>query len=145
MNNPKLFAVLLLLTSFIIYTGFVYTIGTGKNNPVVLTQEIQQGKMLWQEKNCTACHQLYGLGGYMGPDLTNVISAKGKGEFYTEIFLRSGTQVMPNFHFSNDEVKSLIAFLKYVDASGKFPVRDFELTSYGTVRTKNSATENINH
>ena len=144
MSNPKLSAVILLITAFVIYTDFVYTIGTEKNNSSPLTEDVKQGKMLWQEKNCSACHQLYGLGGYMGPDLTNVISSQGKGEFYAEAFLRSGAKVMPNFHFSNDEVKSLIAFLKYVDASGKFPVRNFELTMYGTVKTRYSATENIN-
>ena len=144
MNNPKLSVIVLLITAFFIYTGFVYTIGTGKNNSVALTEEVKHGKMLWQEKNCSACHQLYGLGGYMGPDLTNVISAQGKGEFYAEVILRSGTQVMPNFHFNNDEVKSLIAFLKYVDASGKFPLKDFELTMYGTIKPENSVTENKN-
>ena len=136
MDNLKLPAVIFLLASFIIYSGFVYTAGTEKINSVPLTDAVKQGKMLWQEKNCTSCHQLYGLGGYMGSDLTNVISTKGKGEFYAEAFIRSGTKVMPNFQFNNDEVKSLIAFLKYVDASGKFPVRDFELTYYGIVKAK---------
>ena len=32
------------------------------------------GKLVWQKHNCQSCHQLYGLGGYLGPDLTNVIS-----------------------------------------------------------------------
>jgi nitric oxide reductase subunit C len=139
MNNPKLTAVVLLIVTFIIYSGIVYTIGTAKNNSVPLMEEVRQGKSLWQKKNCTACHQLYGLGGYMGPDLTNVISKQGKGEFYTEAFLRSGSTIMPNFHFSNSEVKSLIAFLKYVDGSGKFPLKDFGVTYYGTVEEKKPA------
>lgn len=137
MDNLKLPAIIFLLASFIIYSGFVYTLGTEKNNSVPLTEAVTKGKMLWQEKNCTACHQFYGLGGYLGPDLTNVISTDGKGEFYAEAFLRSGSQVMPNYHFNDDEVKSLVAFLKYVDASGKFPVRDFNLTYYGTVENSN--------
>ena len=95
MNRFKLPAILLLITSSVIYSGFVYTLGTENNNSVPLTEEIKQGKMLWQKKNCTACHQLYGLGGYMGPDLTNVISSKGKGEIYAEAFIRSGTNTMP--------------------------------------------------
>ena len=136
MNNPKLTAVLLLITAFIIYTGIVYTTGTAKNNSVPLTDNVRNGKIIWQKKNCTACHQLYGLGGYMGPDLTNVISSSGKGEFYAEAFIRSGTKVMPNFQFKDNEVKSLIAFLKYVDASGKFPMKDFGVTYYGTIEER---------
>lgn len=142
MSNPRLSAVIFLLIMAFTYTGFVYTVGTAKNNSVPLTEEVKHGKMLWQKKNCTACHQLYGLGGYMGPDLTNVISAQGKGEYYAEAFLRAGTLTMPNFHFTDDEVKSLIAFLKYVDASGKFPVKDFNVTYYGTVEENNSIRSN---
>jgi nitric oxide reductase subunit C len=130
----KLTAVILLIVAFIIYSGFVYTVGTENKNPVALSSDVQKGKMLWQEKNCSACHQLYGLGGYMGPDLTNVISAPGKGEVYAEAFIRSGTKVMPNFHFTDSEIKSLIALLKYTDASGKYPVRNFSLTYYGMIK-----------
>ncbi len=140
MNNPKLIAVLLLITAFVIYSGFVYTVGTNNKNSVPLTDDVRHGKMLWQENNCTACHQLYGLGGYMGPDLTNVISTRGKGELYAEAFIRAGTRTMPNFHFNDSEVKALVAFLKYVDASGKFPVKDFGVTYYGTVEEKKSET-----
>ena len=136
----KLTAVVLLISVSIIYSGFVYTVGTANKNPVTLTREVKKGKMLWQEKNCSACHQLYGLGGYMGPDLTNVISTTGKGETYAEAFIRSGTKAMPNFRFADDEVKSLVAFLKHVDASGKFPVKEFNITYYGTVEEKNSGT-----
>jgi nitric oxide reductase subunit C len=140
MGNPKLVAVILLITASLIYSGFVYTVGTDSKNPVAVTDTVRHGKMLWQEKNCTACHQLYGLGGYMGPDLTNIISAPGKGEIYAEAFIRSGTKKMPNFHFNDNEIKSLVAFLKYVDASGKFPLKDFGLTYYGTVEEKNLKT-----
>ena len=138
MNNPKLTAVLLLIAAFVIYSGFVYTVGTANKNSVPLTDDVRHGKMLWQEKNCSACHQLYGLGGFMGPDLTNIISAPGKGEIYAEAFIRVGTKAMPNFHFNDNEVKALVVFLKYVDASGKFPVKDFSVTYYGTVEEKNS-------
>jgi len=116
-----------------VYSGFVYTIGTENNYTVSLTEEARQGKILWQMKNCSACHQLYGLGGYMGPDLTNVISAKGKGEIYVKALIGNGTNVMPNFHLSNNEVKALVTFLKYVDASGKFPLKEYHFTTYGTV------------
>lgn len=73
--------------------------------------------MLYQKHNCTACHQLYGLGGYLGPELTTVISQKGKGELYAKAFLQSGTQRMPNFHLTGEEVQDLLEFLTYVDST----------------------------
>jgi nitric oxide reductase subunit C len=80
------------------------------------------GMQTWQEKNCQSCHQLYGLGGYMGPDLTNTASEKGKGPDYMRAFIKSGTSRMPNFHLSDTEVLNVIAFLKWVDRSGRSKV-----------------------
>lgn len=122
---------------FFIYTVFVFTIGTdedsGKN---LMTEDAQTGKLLFQKYNCTACHQLYGLGGYMGPDLTNMISAPGKGEIYAHAFLQTGTQRMPNFHLSDEEIRSLVAYLKYVDKTGISPVKKFEINFDGTITQK---------
>ncbi|MCZ6597955.1 MAG: hypothetical protein O7B99_09975, partial [Planctomycetota bacterium] len=32
------------------------------------------GLAVWRENNCQACHQVYGFGGFHGPDLTNRVS-----------------------------------------------------------------------
>lgn len=101
-----------------------------------MTAEAQKGKLLFQKYNCTACHQLYGLGGYMGPDLTNVMSKEGIGEMYVRAFLQNGTQRMPNFNFSEDEIKSLVGYLKYVDKTGISPVKNFEINYDGTITQK---------
>lgn len=76
-----------------------------------------RGKLLFQKHNCTSCHQLYGLGGYLGPELTTMISQQGKGENYAKTFLKSGSQRMPDFHLSDDAIDDLIEFLKYVDTT----------------------------
>ncbi|MFV2090673.1 MAG: c-type cytochrome, partial [Pseudomonadales bacterium] len=75
--------------------------------------------------NCVACHQFYGLGGYMGPDLTNVISRKG--DAYASAFISSGTQRMPDFNLNEAEVGSLIDFLEFVDGSGQYPAENHEI------------------
>ena len=59
--------------------------------------------------------QIYGLGGYLGPELTTVISQKNKGESYARSFIKSGTQKMPDFHLNDLEVNALVEYLKYVD------------------------------
>lgn len=122
---------------FIIYGFFIYTSGTENDGGKrFLTEEAKRGKLLFQEYNCTSCHQLYGLGGYMGPDLTNVISDPGKGESYVKSFIKNGTPQMPNFHLNEKDVNALTEYLNYVDKTGISPVREFEIRYDGTIMQK---------
>lgn len=99
-------------------------------------KSLAEGRLIWQKYNCQSCHQLYGLGGYLGPDLTNVYSAKGKGELFIRAFLRAGTKQMPAFHLSKEEETNLIAFLKSTDASGIADPRNFVITPSGMIEQK---------
>jgi len=47
-----------------------------------------------------------------------------------------GTPRMPNFHLSEDEITSLVEYLKYVDKTGISPVINFEINMDGTVIQK---------
>lgn len=123
----------LLCLTCLIYTGFVYCMsdpGThaGKPDPEVLA-----GKTIWQEKNCQGCHQLYGLGGYMGPDLTNVAA---KGPDYMLAFIENGTGRMPDFQLTATEKDQLIAFLQWVDKSGQNKIPDSALHWTGSYQFK---------
>ncbi|MHA1544136.1 MAG: c-type cytochrome, partial [Alphaproteobacteria bacterium] len=82
MGNPKRIVFFALFASFIFYSGYIYSSGTATHSAAPPSLEAQAGQRLFQKKNCIACHQFYGLGGYMGPDLTNVISEDGKGPEY---------------------------------------------------------------
>jgi hypothetical protein len=82
-----------------------------------MNEQAARGKRLYQEHNCTACHQIYGLGGYLGPELTTVMSDPARGEAYARAILTSGTQRMPDFKLSQGETDQLLAFLKYVDTT----------------------------
>lgn len=108
-----------LVASFVIYS-FCINILTHDSVKTPLTSEINEGWKLWQDKNCQACHQIYGLGGYMGPDLTN--SASIVGTDYMKAIMQNGTSRMPNFHLSKDEIEKLTMFLAWVDKSGKSAV-----------------------
>jgi len=76
------------------------------------------------------------LGGYLGPDLTNVISVKGKGPEYVKAFLNSGVKAMPKFNFTEEEKEQLVAFLTTVDQSGFYPNYEGEKSITGFVNIK---------
>jgi len=135
--NTKRFIFGILVASFFIYSIVIYTVGTRVDKGAAwITAESNQGKLVFQKRNCIACHQLYGLGGFMGPDLTNVISANGKGPVYVKQFLENGTTRMPNYHLTPLEIETLVAFLTYTDKTGVSPVKDFEINYNGTVNWK---------
>jgi nitric oxide reductase subunit C len=113
----KIAAFSILFIAYAIYSLTVYTKGTEISLAVTPDEkaEINKGKDLFQQYNCIACHQLYGLGGYLGPELTTAYSDKQRGEAYMKAFLMAGGTRMPNYHFNDNEVRSIISFLKYVD------------------------------
>ena len=109
-----------LISLFIVYNVIIYT-QKSASSAVSMTIEARQGEQIWQNNNCTSCHQLYGLGGYLGPDLTNVISNPEKGSNYVKAFLNSGVKSMPEFNFSENEKDLLVEFLSHVDKTGFYP------------------------
>jgi len=117
--------------AFAVYSVIVYTSGTETPHLEPISDEARAGQRVFQEYNCIACHQFYGLGGYMGPDLTNVISNRGPA--FARAFIVSGTARMPNFGLSNEEVDALIAYLSFVDSTGRYPPDNYEISWFGTV------------
>lgn len=118
-----------LVASFLAYSVLLYC--REYEEPLPANELAQEGKMIWQQKNCVSCHQFYGLGGHLGPDLTNVYSKRN--EPYIKAFLKTGTQIMPDFQLSEHEMDALVAFLKYTDATGISDPRSFTRNIYGTI------------
>ena len=115
--------VLLVIAScFIFYNIYVYSGATATENPIPETA--REGRLVFQKYNCFACHQIYGLGGHMGPDLTNVIS--DKGEMYARSFIMAGTQKMPRFEMTEKDLNNLIHYLTFVSVTAKYRVENFE-------------------
>jgi len=123
-----------LIFGFALYSFYVYTSGTTETaDRVSISQAGESGRLLYQKYNCTACHQFYGMGGYLGPDLTNVMSAPGKGDLYVRALLKVGTDVMPNYDLPETEIDALVAYLTYVDQTGRFPEPAARKTWYGSI------------
>ncbi len=124
----KIIVFILLFVAFVIYSFVVYTKGTDKYISYSLAEQTQinKGKDLFQKHNCISCHQLYGLGGYLGPELTTAWSDKHRGEPYMRAFLMAGGSRMPKYNFNEDEINSLLSYLRYVDSTaitykGQYP------------------------
>ena len=115
-SNYKRWGLITLLLLFFSYTALVYTQGTtiSRNNPP-LNSSAMEGKILWQKHNCSSCHQIYGLGGFLGPDLTTVTSRKGQA--YAKAIILGGTTRMPYYGLTTDEADAIINFLSYVDST----------------------------
>jgi nitric oxide reductase subunit C len=85
-----------------------------------LTDEVVLGKRGWHKHNCNDCHTILGIGGYYSPDLTKAYSTRG--EMWLKTFLKNPEspdpkrRKMPNQNLSEDEIKKLIAYFKWVDA-----------------------------
>jgi nitric oxide reductase subunit C len=131
-STTHVFIILSIL--FMVYTFSVY-FGTDseKKQKSFDRTKASEGQMVWQAYNCQSCHQLYGLGGYLGPDLTNVISDPRKGEIVIRALIKSGNKQMPAFDISDTETDMLIEFLKLTDASGIADPRNFTSDHFGMI------------
>lgn len=114
----KVMIFLALVVVFLGYTFLVYSKGAPELSfSKQETVQIKEGKRLFQQYNCAACHQVYGLGGYLGPDLTTAWSDPRRGEAYLKAMLLSGGARMPNFHFTPAQIEALLSYLRYVDTT----------------------------
>lgn len=126
---------LLLILLFVVQSALTYTTSTEVAAPAAtLSAAAQRGEALYRDFNCTACHQFYGLGGYMGPDLTNVTFAEGKGPAFAKGVILHGSARMPALGVSPEQADDLVAFLEAVAATGTYPIRNMDLTAWGTYR-----------
>jgi len=96
-------------------------------NEDMLTPQVVAGKKIWEDNNCMGCHTLFGEGAYYAPELTKIVEKKGAN--YLRLFLKDpekmypGERKMVNYHFSDQEIDDVIAFLEWcgkVDLNG-FP------------------------
>jgi len=134
-TNKNVLVILLLVVAFSIYNISIYTVNDYKQQ-VKLSETALEGQLLWQENNCWSCHQIYGLGGYLGPDLTNIYSNPNKGAGYIKAFLNSGVKSMPKFDFSEDEKESIVSYLKHIDSTGFYPNFEARFKPSGWVELK---------
>ena len=106
-RKKLLLAVLVL--SFGVQTGLVYS--DDRSEP--LSEAAREGRALWQAYACQTCHQFYGQGGFLGPDLTNAAGRVDSTRLVSLLTVGSGQ--MPPLGFSDEETAAMAAFLREMD------------------------------
>jgi len=109
----KSLMVVVLALGFFLQTVLVYT---DTKSSVQLDALGVVGRGLWMQNNCQACHQIYGFGGFLGPDLTNAASRLERDQLEAQLALGQGQ--MPRIEMDADEVDALWTFLVAVDQTG---------------------------
>lgn len=95
----------------------VYTDAGGAQTPERMAPAAGRGLALWRSHNCQSCHQIYGFGGFLGPDLTNVLDRYTASELSS--LLTFGRNRMPRFDFTRKQQADLIAFFDSLNRSGQ--------------------------
>ncbi len=111
MVTPRAKKILLafLVGAFAVQTALVYSDEpTGPINEAAL-----RGRTLWHEHGCQVCHQFYGQGGFLGPDLTNAYSRVDSARLRSMLTIGSGQ--MPAFTLTDGEIADVRAFLASMD------------------------------
>jgi sulfur oxidation c-type cytochrome SoxX len=80
------------------------------------TPHVNRGRKLFYAMNCYGCHKIDGMSeGTLGPDLTEA-GKKFKIDYLWESIVEPranlATSFMPDFHLNQDDVESLVVFLK---------------------------------
>ncbi|RMH14774.1 MAG: cytochrome c [Gemmatimonadetes bacterium] len=98
-----------LVFAFATQTWLVYT---DRREPP-LDEAALRGRAIWHREACQVCHQVYGQGGFLGPDLTNAASRIDRRRLASLLTVGSGQ--MPALHLSEPEVDAVWAYLRALD------------------------------
>jgi nitric oxide reductase subunit C len=107
--SSKKILLAVLVATFVLQTGLVYS----DDVDIRLSEDAVRGRKLFHEGSCQVCHQLWGQGGFLGPDLTN--SASRVDETRLVSLLTVGSGQMPAYGYDDIQIADVRAFLEEID------------------------------
>jgi len=107
--SSKKTLIAVLVACFVVQTGLVYSDDRG----TPLSDEAVRGRQIFHDNACQVCHQLYGQGGFLGPDLTNAASRVDEARLVSLLTIGSGQ--MPAFQLDEAQIWDLQSFLQELD------------------------------
>jgi mono/diheme cytochrome c family protein len=86
-----------------------------KEGEVPGVPELTEGRRLFETHGCRGCHKLNGVGGSLGPDLSEEGTKERSPSWLERHFLNprevSPTSAMPNFHFTHRQARALTYYM----------------------------------
>lgn len=86
-----------------------------KEGDVPGVPELTEGRRLFETEGCRGCHKLNGVGGSIGPDLTEEGASHRSPEWLEQHFLNpsqvSAGSAMPNFQFTRQQARALTYYM----------------------------------
>ena len=86
-----------------------------KEGDVPGVPELTEGRRLFETQGCHGCHKLNGVGGSIGPDLSEEGAYRRSPEWLEHHFLApnavSAGSPMPNFHFTKEQARALTYYM----------------------------------
>lgn len=103
---------------FFVQAAFVWLdLGPNPGSTVPMSTLALEGQSLFRTHGCQSCHALYGMGGFLGPDLTNAAGRVPPARFAA--LLQTGAGAMPAYHLDSHARAALLAYMEAVDATGQ--------------------------
>lgn len=107
-----------LLAAYVIVSFFAYTDVPREDATPPLTDRERRGLEVFRSRNCHVCHQIYGFGGFLGPDLTNRVTDETLPEEFDSL-LTYGSGRMPALRLSAGDREAVVAYLAAVNRTGR--------------------------
>jgi cytochrome c2 len=80
------------------------------------SEAVEQGKeYVWEWYQCNSCHRIDGKGGTLGPELNRVFERRDANFIHRQLEdprQNNPESQMPEFGLSEDEIKSIMAYLR---------------------------------
>jgi mono/diheme cytochrome c family protein len=86
-----------------------------KEGDVPGVPELTEGRRLFETRGCRGCHKLNGVGGSLGPDLTEEGASQRNPDWLEKHFLQpnsvSPNSAMPSFNFTKEQARALTFYM----------------------------------
>jgi len=121
----------LLLAAGAVLIAVAILAGIGSRGTALLVRGSSgdRGLHLWRSYQCGTCHAVFGLGGHIGPDLTNVM--RRRSETFVRHMLRHGAGAMPALNLGDVAAGEMIAYLHHLDRLATYPLDSPAAPAFG--------------